>query len=76
MSQTNLNPTVTKSNQTKDNDWTNLIEDIKNPNPEKEKQRQKALNRLLTEWETEELAEQQETWEIIEKELNNAQVNI
>jgi hypothetical protein len=76
MSQTNLNPTVTKSNQTKDDDWKNLIEDIKHPNLETEKQRQKALNRLLTEWETEELAEQQETWEIIEKGLNNAQVNI
>ena len=56
--------------------WTNLINDINQPNPELEQQRQQALSALLTEWQTEDPQEQKETWAALEKSLNDSLINI
>ncbi len=69
MSQAKINPTITESNN-QTNDWTKLMEDIKHPSSEIEKQRQEKLSKLLTEWEREDLQEQEETWEFIQQVIN------
>ncbi len=71
MSQAKINPTITESN-----DWTKLMEDIKHPSSEIEKQRQEKLSKLLTEWETEDLQEQHETWKCIQKVINEDKISI
>ncbi|MEA5534856.1 hypothetical protein [Crocosphaera sp. XPORK-15E] len=75
MSQAKINPTITEANN-QTNDWKNLMENIKYPNPELEKQRQEKLSKLLTEWETEDLQEQQETWNFLQQAVNEYKINI
>ncbi len=75
MSQAKKNPTITESNNQTD-DWTKLMEDIKHPSSVIEKQRQEKLSKLLTEWETEDLQEQQETWQFLQQVINEDKINI
>ncbi|MGK7882141.1 MAG: hypothetical protein AB4060_18875 [Crocosphaera sp.] len=75
MSQTKINPTITESNN-QTNDWKNLMKDIKHPSSEIEQQREEKLSKLLTEWETEDLQEQQETWELIQQVINEDKISI
>ncbi|WP_300505337.1 hypothetical protein [Crocosphaera sp.] len=52
------------------------MEDIKHPSSKIEKQREEKLSELLTEWETEDLQEQQETWELIQQVINEDKISI
>ena len=75
MSQANLHPIPTEEHS-QDDLWQQLMEDIKNPNLETEKKRNQALSSLLTEWESEDLEEQQETWNLLEKSLKENKIRI
>lgn len=75
MSQASINPVFTEASPQTDV-WTKLMDDIKHPNPEIERKRHEALSALLAEWETEDLSEQRETWELLEKALNEAEIRI
>ena len=75
MSQANLHPIHTEAHS-QDDLWQQLMEDIKNPNLEIEKKRNQALSALLAEWESEELEEQQETWNLLEKSLKENKIKI
>ncbi len=75
MSQAKINPTITESNNQIKN-WKNLMKDIKHPSSEIEKQREEKLSQLLIEWETEDLQEQQETWELIQQVINEDKISI
>ena len=75
MSEANLH-TISTEAHSKDDLWQKLMEDIKNPNLETEKKRNQALSALLAEWESEDLEEQQETWNLLEKSLKKNKIRI
>ena len=75
MSQANLHPIPTEYHS-KDDLWQKLMDDIKNPNLEIEQKRNQALSSLLAEWDSEDLEEQQETWNLLEKSLKENEIKI
>ena len=75
MSQANTHSVTTESHSQPDL-WQKLMEDIKNPNLEIEKKRNQALSSLLNEWDAEDLEEQKETWNLLEKSLKENKIKI